>query len=371
MQKKQEKKHDILPMTIGEKIKKLRKLNAWNKKNLADKANIDVDLIKKYEADKKAIPAEDAERLANAFNMSKDYFLNPEIKHSYRHFLYPGNKRLPFHRAVLSKQLRIVDDEGSEFINSTNDRGETALHISIIIGYAEAIPKLIEKKADVNLKVKEKEKYKKWSPLKLAIYFNNPKIVDLLLNAKAKFQIRGSKYKETEVEKAIAGYLTYYIKKQHLRNRKQIITSLVKAGANLDEIAPNFQQSSDYPQKQWASLYAEMQSVLDDHVIKPILSFFLLKIRAHLSAQLIPIPLIDIVCSYYASEQFTPEDRKIWLLLRNDLEPSLPAPAPKIGFFSKLSQKFASKNDDTRLEANSTSASSSTSSTTHSSTSSP
>jgi transcriptional regulator with XRE-family HTH domain len=65
-------------MTIGEKIRKLRKEKGWSQNQLAQKIDINTRNISLYESGKATPSSETVQKLANLFNVSTDYLFNDE-----------------------------------------------------------------------------------------------------------------------------------------------------------------------------------------------------------------------------------------------------------------------------------------------------
>jgi transcriptional regulator with XRE-family HTH domain len=65
-------------MTIGEKIRKLRKEKGWSQNQLAQKIDINTRNISLYESGKATPSSETVQKLANLFNVSTDYLFNNE-----------------------------------------------------------------------------------------------------------------------------------------------------------------------------------------------------------------------------------------------------------------------------------------------------
>lgn len=65
-------------MTLGEKIKKLRKERGWSQENLACKVEVHRKTIAFYELNKSQPSAEMLQKIANIFQVSNDYLLEDE-----------------------------------------------------------------------------------------------------------------------------------------------------------------------------------------------------------------------------------------------------------------------------------------------------
>ena len=65
-------------MTIGEKIRKLRKEKGWSQSQLAQKIDINTRNISLYESEKAIPSSETVQKLATLFDVSTDYLFNDE-----------------------------------------------------------------------------------------------------------------------------------------------------------------------------------------------------------------------------------------------------------------------------------------------------
>ena len=73
-------------MTIGDKIKELRKENNWSQDDLAEKINSEKSHISKYETGKLIPSPAIILKLAEVFNVSSDYLLtDKQVKTPFKH----------------------------------------------------------------------------------------------------------------------------------------------------------------------------------------------------------------------------------------------------------------------------------------------